>query len=576
MFAVSCTDGTFRFYSRSGREEKKIAAHEGAVILVRWCHDGSALLSAGEDGDVKIWSRSGNMRSVLTSTGQAVYCACWGPDDDQVVIGNGNNLLIKTVQTTRKNIQWKAHDGIVLCVDWNVTNQCIVSGGEDCTYRVWDSFGRQLYASKPLEQVITSVGWSPNGDVFAIGSHNVVRLCDKTGWAHSKHRHTAGSVLNLCWTSDGTQFAGATGSGAILFAQLVGRLFEWKNYEVTLVEPRKIRVQDSANENLEDIMFPRDRVVEIGVGYDYLVVTTTSQCQIYSLQNLNTPNIFDIKSPPHFLHMCKRHFLTLDLISGIQVITYEGRISSNIKFQGFKPEYLNRDMVALSPDTVTVVDTVDKKLVHILDPMSGRVMGKLSHSAEVLKVGLNQHSLGPSERILAFVDRNRDMFVAQLGVLTGGGNASTAIPTYKLHPHVESFAFNDETDALAFLSDGKLLVSYYPTTPFIDKDLIPSTQMTLDNIEVGRSGEIVAYTASRICIRKVDGAMLFSSTPTDIDLLYELGRAGRWNECVRLCRHQKSDLLWATLAAMSLNKKHLDTVETCLAELNEVAKVKSP
>ena len=29
MFAISCTDGSFRFISRSGREEKKVAAHEG-------------------------------------------------------------------------------------------------------------------------------------------------------------------------------------------------------------------------------------------------------------------------------------------------------------------------------------------------------------------------------------------------------------------------------------------------------------------------------------------------------------------------------------------------------------------
>ena len=32
MFAAACTDGTFRFFSRSGREEKKIKAHEGECI----------------------------------------------------------------------------------------------------------------------------------------------------------------------------------------------------------------------------------------------------------------------------------------------------------------------------------------------------------------------------------------------------------------------------------------------------------------------------------------------------------------------------------------------------------------
>ena len=180
MFAVSCTDGTFRFISRSGREEKKIAAHEGAVIVVRWSHDGSALLTAGEDGDVKIWSKSGNLRSCLVSTGQSVYCACWGPDDDQVVVANGKTLMIKTVQASRKNLQWNAHDGLVLCLDWNVSNGNIVSGGEDCMYKVWDSYGRQLYSSRSMEHVITSVSWSPNGESFAVGSHNTLRLCDRT------------------------------------------------------------------------------------------------------------------------------------------------------------------------------------------------------------------------------------------------------------------------------------------------------------------------------------------------------------------------------------------------------------
>ena len=44
---------------------------------------------------------------------------------------------------------WKAHDAPVLKADWNVVNNLIVSGGEDCKYRVWDAYGRQLYSSSP-------------------------------------------------------------------------------------------------------------------------------------------------------------------------------------------------------------------------------------------------------------------------------------------------------------------------------------------------------------------------------------------------------------------------------------------
>ena len=32
--------------------------------------------------------------------------------------------------------QWKAHDGIILKVDWNSVNDLILSGAEDCRYKV--------------------------------------------------------------------------------------------------------------------------------------------------------------------------------------------------------------------------------------------------------------------------------------------------------------------------------------------------------------------------------------------------------------------------------------------------------
>lgn len=330
--------------------------------------------------------------------------------------------MIKTVQANRKNLQWTAHEGIILCVDWNVTNQNIVSGGEDCVYHVWDSFGRMIYTSKPMENVITSVKWSPNGDVFAVGLHNHVRLCDKTGWTHCKERVATGSLMNIAWTSDGTQFAAAGGNGSLLFAQLVNRHFEYKNTEVVLIEPRKLRVQDPINESIEDLEFPRDRIVEISIGFEMLVVTTTTQCYIYNIQNLNTPIIFDLKAPPNFIHICRKHFLMLDQLNGIQVYTFEGRALSNLRFQGLRPEYLSRDMVSLSSDMACVVDTVDKKVIYVMDPITGRLMGKISHSSEVVNLNLNQHSAGPNERLLAFSDRNRDFFLANVGVLAIGMN----------------------------------------------------------------------------------------------------------------------------------------------------------
>ena len=214
---------------------------------------------------------------------------------------------------------WKAHDGIVTKVDWNPINNRIVSGGEDRFYRVWDAFGRQLYQSPMHSHVITSVAWSPNGEAFAVGSFNMLRLCDKTGWSYSHERPNSGSLMDIAWSSDGTQLAAAGGNGATIFAQVIERVLEWDTFEATLIDAHRIRVQDIVNETMEDLEFSRDRVVEMSLGHAHLVVATSSQCFIYHVENWNTPHIFDLKTAVNLIIQGEKHFLITDNFSGIQV-----------------------------------------------------------------------------------------------------------------------------------------------------------------------------------------------------------------------------------------------------------------
>lgn len=138
---------------------------------------------------------------------------------------------------------------------------------------------------------------------------------------------------------------------------------------------------------------------------------------------------------------------------------------------------------------------------------------------------------------------------------------------------MESCIFNDETNVLVGLADNRLRFWYNPEVVFVDRDLLPLTTSSVDAVEYGRGAQILAYTNNRVSVRKVDGSVLFTASTSDIALLYELTRASRWDEATRLCRHQKTPYLWATLASMSLAKKQLDTAEVALAELDEVSKV---
>ena len=46
-------------------------AHRGAVICLRLSYDGTAIATAGEDSTVKVWSRSGMLRSTIAQMSAA-------------------------------------------------------------------------------------------------------------------------------------------------------------------------------------------------------------------------------------------------------------------------------------------------------------------------------------------------------------------------------------------------------------------------------------------------------------------------------------------------------------------------
>lgn len=50
------------------------------------------------------------------SPGLCVHSLAWGPESDQVLFASGKDLVIKPLQPSSKQLQWKGHDGIVLQV----------------------------------------------------------------------------------------------------------------------------------------------------------------------------------------------------------------------------------------------------------------------------------------------------------------------------------------------------------------------------------------------------------------------------------------------------------------------------
>ena len=108
-----------------------------------WCVEGVVSEWYAEDNvsSVRYYPQCGHMFVTCWShdihlPGSPVYCACWSPDASHVLYGSGKSLIVRPLQPAMKPAQWKAHEGLVLAVDWSLANNHIISGGEDRKYKV--------------------------------------------------------------------------------------------------------------------------------------------------------------------------------------------------------------------------------------------------------------------------------------------------------------------------------------------------------------------------------------------------------------------------------------------------------
>ena len=141
---------------------------------------------------------------------------------------------------------------------------------------------------------------------------------------------------------------------------------------------------------------------------------------------------------------------------------------------------------------IAIRDHKDEKTVHLFDD-KGKALndGKnFQHRMEIAEVALDQVGLS-SQRKLAFIDKNRDLFLTSLAFRSNTKNIQQA--PGKLGSMVISVAWNTEANMLAALQDTRLTVYLYPSVIFVDKGLLGRTMIERDASEFGKRPTLVNF-----------------------------------------------------------------------------------
>ncbi|KAF7629993.1 hypothetical protein Mgra_00009022 [Meloidogyne graminicola] len=458
IFLLTTSDGKIYLLNLNGKLERIIDAHYGATIMARWNNNepgGSGGFASGEDGCVKIWSRNGMLRSVIAQIGKPVYSLDWNGDSTKLVYCSGDECYIKQLNIQISPIKWKAHTGLVTCLCWSSVNDQILTGGEDCRYRLWNSQGRPLWSSIPYNFPISSVSWSHNGTMFAVGSYNLLRLCDRSGWSYSMERPNCGSILCLSWSPDCLQLIGGCSNGQLLHAHIIEKRLIWEQIEAIQINRRTINIRDLTSEIIRERLETKDRIIRMEIGFNFLIVATSKQCYIFNSKNWNNPIVIDLNEGSgliSLIRLCEKCFLLVDLIS-LQVLNYEGKILCNIKMLSFG-EPFNEQTITIANDLLVLRDRAQHSLIHLFDPQNGRVAGdgEIQHQSNIVEICVNQCG-GIVDRRIVFLDINGDCFIA----LVNRYGAPERIQ--KIGSLLSCLTPNNSTNLMAALQDNqKLLV----------------------------------------------------------------------------------------------------------------------
>lgn len=571
LILITSTDGKFHILNKAGRIERSIEAHKGAILVGQWSNDGGGLLTGGEDGFVKIWSRSGMLRSMVVSSDSSIYGACWSPDSQSIAYTQAKYIVIKQLAPNTKPLKWKAHEGLVLCLAWSSSSELLVSGGEDCKYRVWDSAGKQMFSSVLHDNHIVSLSWSPTGDLFAVGSYNTLRLCDYSGWSRSLEKPNSGCIYKMCWSSDGTQLAAACANGKVLFAHVVDRHVHYKNFTASVTERKTVTVKNVHDPDAIELLELPERVIQMTMRYSHLVLTTPTQCYIYDTSNWNTPAIFDLKDGGSviLISLCEKHMLLVEK-NNVGLYNFQGRLIASPRWPNMRLETIKSSHISLSPDTLVVRDAGDAKVIHVIDLGSNRSAGgdaavNIQHSVNILSLALDQW--GPaSYRNLLVLDKARDLYV--LPVKSNNKVFS------KLGRKIESYQWNSEENIIAAIQDTQLIVWYCPQATF-STTLLRLCTFNYDSPELGRGPRINDFVADSVAVRRTDGSLINVHVSPLPAILLRYIQENKWNDALNLCRSMSNSTLWACLAvhATQINNDTIDIAEEAFAHVNHYDKV---
>jgi WD40 repeat protein len=235
QIATASEDGTVRIWDPSGTylgslehspmTSSKRQLHLEGVLDVDWSHDDQLLVTAGADGQAKVWDAKSRalITSLIGHTG-AVTSASFSADG-AYVLTSGRDGSARLWQAPPAGGKGSAsprseapissllgHTGAVTRSRFSPTSEFAVTAGDDGSVRVWQvPSGRLVHVLEGHTKPVLDIAISPSGEQIASGGQDwTVRLWNlQQGTLDAVFEDHSGPVVSVGYRSDGRRVVSA-------------------------------------------------------------------------------------------------------------------------------------------------------------------------------------------------------------------------------------------------------------------------------------------------------------------------------------------------------------------------------
>lgn len=217
-------EDTLQMWNLAGKEKVSLVGHEGGLlsgvnaVSVGGNAQNPVIASAGEDGTVRLWDKSGKQIRQLIAKGESFSAIAVSLDGQKIIAGQRNGTVYLWDKSGKQLLKtWAAHGSYVTAISFSKNGQTLATTGNDGLARIWTVTGNKLGELKhPQIKRMLGVSLSPDGKFVATASDdNRARIWTVNGQEVRRLEGHQGSVTVVNFSPDGQSVATGSVDGSV-------------------------------------------------------------------------------------------------------------------------------------------------------------------------------------------------------------------------------------------------------------------------------------------------------------------------------------------------------------------------